>query len=263
MKLFTYKNIGMYSLLAIASFVIGQRLAPLGVKVAAANSSISPFVLRQQIFAPNNDGTLQITEDRVTAVAENGTEARHASRPLQPERGTSFLVIRPDGSASTSNSFLGAKVSGFLSRRRVEGRQRRPLQKLTGCRSAQEISRGDQEILGIKVAVLESQDTQYRLTSWRAIDFGCEELKLSKEQNVDGKWKTILAVLPISFEPGQPPATLLDESGLKNLPEMSPAQMRELAYQKMGVTRTSCPQCFDPEAIRKQEEAYQARQVKE
>ncbi|MCC6291340.1 MAG: hypothetical protein IT164_01720 [Bryobacterales bacterium] len=197
----------------------------------AAQIPPTPFLMRQHVVALDGQNHPQITEDRVTAIRGDGMEVRLITRPSRPEAGVATLLIRPDGYVTAGFEGLAARMSAFLTRRKMEALQMRAVMAAAGCKLAHEKAAGEEQILGVPTRMLIAEQPGKRLINWRAPDFMCVDMKFAEETYKDGVWKTSLSVVPITFEAKTPPAELFDEARLAAMKEMKPSQLQALVYQ--------------------------------
>lgn len=248
--------------LIIAAYYCGFRATDHLLPKVVAQIPPTPFIMRQHVVALDSQDRPQVTEDRITAVRGDGMEVRLVTRPARPETGVATLMIRPDGYATAGFEGLGARMSAFLTRRKMEAIQMRALMAAGGCRFAHEKEAGEEQILGIHTKMLIAGQPGKRLVNWRAPGFMCVDVKFTEETLNDGVWKTALSVVPVTFEAKAPPAELFDEAHLAALREMKPSQLQALANQRNGVTPESCPRCFQNEMIERMDRGYRENQVR-
>lgn len=247
---------------AAGAYLSGLLVTNLLLPKVVAQIPPTPFIMRQHVVALDSQDRPQVTEDRITAVRGDGMEVRLVTRPTRPEAGIATLLIRPDGYATAGFEGLGARMSAFLTRRKMEAIQMRALMAAGGCRFANEKTAGEEQILGIHTKMLIAEQPGKRLVNWRAPGFMCVDLKFTEESLNDGVWKTALSVVPVTFEAKTPPADLFDEAHLTALKEMKPSQLQALVNHKSGVTPESCPRCFQNETIERMDRGYQENQVR-
>ncbi len=257
-----WKRILAVLALVVAAYYCGLVGTNLLLPKVAAQVPPTPFMMRQHVVAFDSQDRPQVTEDRITAIRSDGMEVRLVTRPARPEAGVATLLIRPDGSATAGFEGLGARMSAFLTRRKVEAIQMRALMVAAGCQLAHEKLAGEEEILGIHTRMLIAGQPGKRLINWRAPGFQCVDLKFTEETLSGGVWKTALSVVPVTFEAKAPPDELFDEARLAAMKEMRPSQLQALVNQRSGVTPESCPTCFQNETIERMDRGYQENQVR-
>lgn len=251
-----------FALCSAAAYIVGYKFTGNTLPALAAQVPPKPLVVRQNVVTFDESGGARLTEDRTTAIRADGAESRIVLRPHDPDTPPNVLLIRPDGSATAGFGALGAKMSGFLTKRKIDSMRMRSLAFVGNCRFANETGVFDDELLGVKVHILRQQVEDTRTTTWRAPDYQCMDLKLETESLVNGQWKAKFTVVPVSFVPGDPPTALFDEKQLDLLREMKPSEARALANEKLNVTPKSCPKCFDLRAAENMDKLYFEHQVK-
>lgn len=81
---------------------------------ATANGRrFAPYTLETQTIAPDRNGVLQVTEERLVAVRTDGAEVWIGRFP-QSSLGPMRKLMLPDGRATTVAESLGIRLSRFL-----------------------------------------------------------------------------------------------------------------------------------------------------
>jgi hypothetical protein len=204
-----------------------------------------PYTLEQQTVAIGNSGAMEVTERRLVALKEDGSEIWISTFPNRPELGGMRRLVRSTGRMTVAIERIGATISQFLPASVIKAKRAIPSQAADQCRFPYETDRGVTLVAGVRVSTSEYLPGEgRRQTSWRALDFGCAIVKSRHERLIDGSWQLEVESVPIFFKGGPPSDDLFDESFFFS--EMTPSEAHRRMYDLIGVTPSDCPRCFNP-----------------
>ncbi len=203
---------------------------------------VVPYTLEFQTVEFSSDGVPSLGERRTVAVRADGSESWTGEWPGKKGQ-TIRKLLRRDGYVSTVIESIRAKMSAATGRDLAKIKAERAAAASNGCVYAGEEPGGAETILGVKVGVASVSSKDLRVTSWRAVDFGCAVIKSRRERLVGGRWRPVIESVPLSFVPGEPSAALFDERS--SLDEVPPSEVLRRLAARDGVTAQQCPECFD------------------
>jgi hypothetical protein len=201
---------------------------------AATKRTVTPFTaqLHTKLFDEQGQLTM-VVEKRTVYVSTDGTEMD--VRNIRDSENQAHRLIKPNGFYAGFVPAVGAIMSGHLSKQHA-GLQnmQREVKRSNRCAvpGKSEWIR-EESMLGVRVSVIEHKLSEHhRDISWAAPDLDCFLLKLSREENWDGTWRTRALTEATSVKIGPvDPSKFEIPAGLN---EMAPSVMERHYMERMG-----------------------------
>lgn len=226
---------------------------------AQAPVHVQPFTLELLEISYASKPGGEIMARRTVARRSDGAEAVLQLFPQHPEAGVGRKLEFPDGSVSSIFQAVGAKMSGFLRADELARKKQWLTNPPSNCARPYETALRVEQVLGHEAWVVQASLSKHRITSWRAREFGCEEIKaLIEEVTPAGTYKLLVEVEPLYLAEGEPDPVLFDPSD--QYKEMPPSRIRQEFLRRLGYTEQNCPSCCRNHWDSKADLAYQSRQ---
>lgn len=205
--------------------------------LAQQTVKVVPFVIERQTFNFEKDPNGKLIYRQTLARRSDGTTASVGSVGLIEWGAVTRKIEFMDGIWVSAYDSIGAKTTWHMASNRLAALKQRITNPPANCVFETEgnpISIGNDKVLGHEVVIVQATASDFRTTSWRAQDLGCEDLKFRYEKpNSDGSYKLVSEENAVSVSLGEPSPNYFELR--PDMKEMKPSDAHALYFQKLPI----------------------------